>query len=109
MERRGRVSRLVLRVNRASGRSRRAKRSRSVFPRRSCWRRTSGLRRTSIKRRLERCRLELHPEKTTIVYCKDDDRKGGYPKEKFNFLGYTFALAGRRIDGGSSSSTSLQP
>ena len=44
----------------------------------------------SIKRRLERCRLELHPEKTKIVYCKDDDRKGGYPNEKFDFLGYTF-------------------
>jgi RNA-directed DNA polymerase len=44
----------------------------------------------SIKRRLERCRLEVHPDKTRIVYCKDDDRKGGYPNEKFNFLGYTF-------------------
>jgi RNA-directed DNA polymerase len=44
----------------------------------------------SIKRRLERCRLEVHPEKTRIVYCKDDDRKGRYANEKFNFLGYTF-------------------
>jgi RNA-directed DNA polymerase len=44
----------------------------------------------SIKRRLERCRLEVHPEKTKIVYCKDDDRKGRYANEKFNFLGYTF-------------------
>lgn len=44
----------------------------------------------SIKRRLERCRLELHPEKTMIVYCKDGDRKGRYTHEKFNFLGYTF-------------------
>jgi retron-type reverse transcriptase len=38
----------------------------------------------SIKRRLERCRLEVHPDKTRIVYFKDDDRKGGYPNEKFN-------------------------
>jgi len=44
----------------------------------------------SIKRRLERCRLEVHPGKTQIVYCKDDDRGGGHPNEKFNFLGYTF-------------------
>jgi RNA-directed DNA polymerase len=44
----------------------------------------------SIKRRLERCRLEVHPGKTRIVYCKDDDRRGRYLHEKFNFLGYTF-------------------
>jgi len=44
----------------------------------------------NIKRRLAHCRLEVHPEKTRIVYCKDDDRKGRYPEEKFTFLGYTF-------------------
>ncbi|MEW6107372.1 MAG: group II intron reverse transcriptase/maturase [Bacillota bacterium] len=44
----------------------------------------------SIRRRLQQCRLEVHPEKTQIVYCKDDDRKGRYPQEKFDFLGYTF-------------------
>ena len=44
----------------------------------------------SIRRRLAQCRLEVHPAKTRIVYCKDDDRRGGYPHEKFNFLGYTF-------------------
>jgi RNA-directed DNA polymerase len=44
----------------------------------------------SIKCRLERCRLEVHPQKTRIVYCKDDYRRGGYPQQKFNFLGYTF-------------------
>lgn len=44
----------------------------------------------SIKRRLEQCRLELHPQKTKIVYCKDGDRQGRYVHEKFNFLGYTF-------------------
>src|SRR2546426_781445 len=45
MERRGRVIQLVQMVNRASGRSRRAKRSRTVFPRRWWWGRTSGSRR----------------------------------------------------------------
>lgn len=44
----------------------------------------------SIKRRLERCRLEVHPAKTKIVYCKDDDRRDEHAHEKFNFLGYTF-------------------
>ena len=43
-----------------------------------------------IKRRLAQCRLEVHPEKTRIVYCKDDDRPGQCPTEQFTFLGYTF-------------------
>jgi RNA-directed DNA polymerase len=46
--------------------------------------------RAAIAARLKECRLELHPEKTKIVYCKDDDRRGDYPNEKFDFLGYTF-------------------
>jgi RNA-directed DNA polymerase len=44
----------------------------------------------AIKRRLSECRLELHPEKTKIVYCKGNQRKGSYPNEKFDFLGFTF-------------------
>lgn len=44
----------------------------------------------SIRRRLAQCRLEVHPGKTRIVYCKDDDRSRGYPQERFDFLGYTF-------------------
>ena len=43
-----------------------------------------------IERRLVQCRLELHPEKTKIVYCKDGTRGGRYGNEKFDFLGYTF-------------------
>jgi RNA-directed DNA polymerase len=43
-----------------------------------------------IAARLQSCGLELHPEKTKIVYCKDDSRKKTYPNEKFDFLGYTF-------------------
>ena len=43
-----------------------------------------------IERRLKQCRLELHPRKTRIVYCKDDDRRGRHVNEKFDFLGYTF-------------------
>ena len=36
------------------------------------------------------CGLELHPNKTKIVYCKDDLRKGSWPAVSFDFLGYTF-------------------
>ena len=34
--------------------------------------------------------LELNMEKTRIVYCKDDDRKGNHEHTSFDFLGYTF-------------------
>ena len=34
--------------------------------------------------------LELHPQKTKIVYCRDYRRKGNYPINKFDFLGYSF-------------------
>ena len=44
----------------------------------------------SLKGRLKECGLEVHPDKTRIVYCKDDKRKGKYPERKFDFLGYTF-------------------
>ena len=44
----------------------------------------------SLKDRLLQCGLELHPEKTKIVYCKDDDRRGNYPVTQFDFLGFTF-------------------
>jgi len=40
--------------------------------------------------RLRQCGLELHPEKTRIVYCQDDDRRRKYENIKFDFLGYTF-------------------
>ena len=43
-----------------------------------------------IRSRLGDCGLEVHPTKTKIVYCKDDDRRGKYERIKFDFLGYTF-------------------
>jgi RNA-directed DNA polymerase len=46
--------------------------------------------RAAIAQRLRECGLELHPEKTRVVYCKDEDRRGNYLYEKFDFLGYTF-------------------
>jgi group II intron reverse transcriptase/maturase len=42
----------------------------------------------ALQARLMECRLEVHPTKTKIVYCKDGKRKGKYPNIKFDFLGY---------------------
>ncbi len=44
----------------------------------------------SIAARLAQVGLELHPDKTRIVYCKDDDRRGSAEHERFDFLGYAF-------------------
>lgn len=44
----------------------------------------------AIKNRVTECGLELHPEKTKIVYCKDQKRRGKHPETTFDFLGYTF-------------------
>jgi group II intron reverse transcriptase/maturase len=43
-----------------------------------------------ITERLVACKLEVHPAKTQIVYCKDGRRPGSYQAERFDFLGYTF-------------------
>lgn len=40
--------------------------------------------------RFKECKLELHPTKTKIAYCKDGARKGTYENTSFDFLGYTF-------------------
>jgi RNA-directed DNA polymerase len=44
----------------------------------------------AIRDRLEVCKLKLHPEKSKIVYCKDNTRKGEYERMQFDFLGYSF-------------------
>ena len=46
--------------------------------------------RDAIAARLAQVGLELHPDKTRIVYCKDADRRGGHAVTSFTFLGYTF-------------------
>ena len=43
-----------------------------------------------LQARLAECRLELHPTKTKIVYCRDGKRRGRYPNVEFDFLGYCF-------------------
>lgn len=44
----------------------------------------------AIRQRLKEVGLELHPEKTKIVYCRDHRRQEEYPNVKFDFLGYSF-------------------
>jgi RNA-directed DNA polymerase len=44
----------------------------------------------AVHNRLQRCGLEVHPDKTRIVYCQDSDRRGKHEHIKFDFLGYTF-------------------
>lgn len=44
----------------------------------------------AIARRLAEVGLELHLDKTRMVYCKDSNRLGSHEHEKFDFLGYTF-------------------
>ncbi|WP_340102780.1 group II intron reverse transcriptase/maturase [Rhodohalobacter sp. 8-1] len=43
-----------------------------------------------ITARMEECNLQLHPEKTHIVYCKDRRRRETQSQTSFDFLGYTF-------------------
>ncbi len=46
--------------------------------------------RAAIAERLRALGLELHPEKTKVVYCKDANRRGEAEHTSFDFLGYTF-------------------
>jgi len=43
-----------------------------------------------IAERFRQCGLELHSEKTRIVYCRDINRPAEHPTTQFTFLGYTF-------------------
>ncbi len=43
-----------------------------------------------LAQRLKECGLEIHPDKTRIVYCKSVHRNDKYEQIQFDFLGYTF-------------------
>lgn len=43
-----------------------------------------------LKRQMNLCGLEIHPDKTRIVYCRSDKFQGSYENTSFDFLGYTF-------------------
>jgi len=46
--------------------------------------------RAHLAGRFTSCRLRLHPQKTSIVYCKDSNRTESHAVICFDFLGYTF-------------------
>jgi RNA-directed DNA polymerase len=46
--------------------------------------------RNALAERMESLGLRLHPGKTKVVYCKDDNRRGSHEHTSFTFLGYTF-------------------
>ncbi len=50
----------------------------------------------AIRERMAAVGLELHPDKTRIVYCKDGTRRGSFEHTSFDFLGYTFRPRGAR-------------
>ncbi len=43
-----------------------------------------------ISERFRECGLEIHPDKSSIVYCKDVNRLEEHSRISFDFLGYTF-------------------
>ena len=43
-----------------------------------------------LARRMKEWGLQIHPDKTRIVYCKDADRQGEHECVSFDFLGFTF-------------------
>ena len=45
---------------------------------------------SSIRQRLQGFKLELHPEKTKMVYCKNQKRKEDHEHNSFTFLSYSF-------------------
>ena len=50
----------------------------------------------ALEERMREVGLELHPDKTRIVYCQDGNRRGSYEHTAFTFLGYTFRPRGVR-------------
>jgi RNA-directed DNA polymerase len=56
--------------------------------------------RAALEERMGQVGLRLHPAKTKVVYCRDDNRRGHYDgPASFDFLGFTFrarSVSGRR-------------
>jgi RNA-directed DNA polymerase len=67
----------------------------------------------ALRSRMAEVGLELHPDKTKIVYCQDSNRRGsgpgpGYPHTQFTFLGFTFRPR-RAVNKNGVHFTSFQP
>jgi RNA-directed DNA polymerase len=50
---------------------------------------------SAIRERLSSFELELHPDKTKLVYCKNSGRKEEHEHNSFTFLSYSFQPRGR--------------
>jgi RNA-directed DNA polymerase len=50
----------------------------------------------ALRSRMAEVGLELHADKTRIVYCKDNNRRGQFPVTEFTFLGFTFRPRGAK-------------
>ncbi|WP_329237630.1 group II intron reverse transcriptase/maturase [Actinoallomurus sp. NBC_01490] len=61
----------------------------------------------ALANRMSEVGLRLHPDKTRIVYCKDDLRRGVFEHTSFTFLGFTFRQRSARRKDGSKFSTFL--
>lgn len=44
----------------------------------------------AVEERLRHCKLEAHPDKTRLVYCRDSNRREDHEQIQFDFLGYGF-------------------
>ena len=63
----------------------------------------------ALTQRLADCGLEVHPQKTHIVYCKDSLRRGPYPEYQLDFLGFTLRPRNPKSALDGTSRTSPQP
>ena len=45
---------------------------------------------SALADRFAACKLVLHPQKTKIVYCKDANRRGDFPNQSFDSLGFSY-------------------
>ena len=52
--------------------------------------------RRAIGDRMAQVGLRLHPDKTSVVYCKDGSQRGSWEHTSFTFLGYTFRARAAR-------------
>jgi RNA-directed DNA polymerase len=53
-----------------------------------------------LAKRLAECGLELHPEKTKVVYCGTSNSSSITSSRSFDFLGFTFRRRGARLPSG---------
>jgi RNA-directed DNA polymerase len=44
----------------------------------------------ALEQRMAQCSLALHPQKTKVVYCRDDNRRERFSVHQFDFLGFCF-------------------